>query len=144
MNPLLLSLDIHRVLDGFARQPTSAEFRFDPESPLIVTLKLTVEQGVSVTWRISRELLHTGLHAVSGSGDVRVWPARSGDRDMAWLLLDGRDMSALFELPIPPVEHWLKEISRIMPPEADTDGLDWDAFLAEVLDAPGPPSGTHR
>lgn len=143
-DPPSLSLSIHRVLDGFVRHPMSAEFRFDPEFPLIVTLKLTVEQGASVTWCISRELLHNGLHSVSGSGDVRVWPARSGDRVMAWLLLHARDVSALFELPVPPIEQWLEEIYRVTPPEAEMEGLDWDAFLTEVLDAPGPPTDTHR
>jgi len=143
-DPPSLSLSIHRVLDGFVRHPMSAEFRFDPDFPLIVTLKLMIEEGTSVTWRISRELLHKGLHSVSGSGDVRVWPARSGDRVTAWLLLDARDMSALFELPVPPIEAWLEDTYRITPPEVELDGLDWDAFLAEVLDAPGPPTDSHR
>ncbi|MFE7752190.1 SsgA family sporulation/cell division regulator [Streptomyces sp. NPDC057428] len=142
-DPPLLSLSIHRVLDGFVRHPMSAEFRYDPASPLIVSLKLMVEQGASVTWRISRELLRKGLHSVSGSGDVRVWPARAGGCDTAWLLLDGRDMSALFELPVPPIEAWLEETYLVTPPEAEMDGLDWDAFLAEVLDVPGPPTDSH-
>ncbi|WP_399896108.1 SsgA family sporulation/cell division regulator [Streptomyces sp. BBFR51] len=142
-DPPSLFLGIHRVLDGFVRHPMSAEFRFDPDFPLIVTLKLMVEQGSSVTWRISRELLHKGLHSVSGSGDVRVWPARSGDRVTAWLLLDARDMSALFELPVSPLESWLEDTYRITPPESEMDALDWDAFIAEVLDAPGPSTDSH-
>ncbi|GHB11197.1 hypothetical protein GCM10010330_76450 [Streptomyces tendae] len=142
-DPPTLSLGIHRVLDGFVRHPMSAEFRFDPGFPLIVTLKLMAEEGGSVTWRISRELLHKGLHSVSGSGDVRVWPARSGDRVTAWLLLDARDMSALFELPVPPIDAWLEETYRVTPPEAEMDALDWDAFLTEVLDAPGPTDLHH-
>ncbi|MEV0850704.1 SsgA family sporulation/cell division regulator [Streptomyces sp. NPDC049954] len=143
--PPPLSLEIHRVLDGFVRQPMRAEFRFDPALPLLVSLKLVVEQGLSVTWRIGRELLDKGLHSVSGSGDVRVWTARSGDRVTAWLLLlDARGTSALFELPVPPLKDWLDRTYRVTPPEAELDGLDWDSFLAEVLDAPTPPTGSHR
>lgn len=145
MGPPPLSLGIHRVLDGFVRQPLRAEFRFDPDLPLLVSLKLVVEQGLSVTWRIGRELLHKGLHSVSGSGDVRVWTARSGDRVTAWLLLlDARGTSALFELPVPPLEDWLDRTYQVTPPEAELDGLDWDAFLTEVLDTPAPPTGSHR
>ncbi|MFD0026230.1 SsgA family sporulation/cell division regulator [Streptomyces sp. NPDC058382] len=135
----MLSLSIHRVLDGFVRLPMHAEFRFDPDAPLVVSVVLATEEGVSVTWRIGRELLHKGLDSVSGSGDVRVWAARCGDRDTAWLLLDARDMSALFELPVPPLTDWLERTYRITPPEAEMAGLDWDSFIAEVLDTPAGP-----
>ncbi|MFE7752723.1 hypothetical protein [Streptomyces sp. NPDC057428] len=45
-----------------------------------------------------------------------MWPARSGDRVTAWLLLDAQDMSALFELPVPPLESWLEDTYRITRP----------------------------
>lgn len=143
-NPLCLSLGIHWMLDGFVRHPMNAEFRFDPDCPLVVALTLAGEQGASVTWHISRELLHKGLRSVSGSGDVRVWPAGADDGASAWLLLDGRNMRALFDLPVPPLEDWLEHTYRVTPPEAETDGLDWDAFITELLDTPGPPTDSRR
>ncbi len=147
--PPALSLGIHRLLGASVRHPMGAEFRFDPAFPLTVTLKLVVGGGASVTWRIGRGLLHTGLYAASGHGDVRVWPARPGNGgtgwgDTAWLLLEARDTSALFELPVPPLREWLADTYRVAPAEAETAGLDWDAFITDVLGAPGPPTDSHR
>ncbi|MFF2328630.1 MULTISPECIES: SsgA family sporulation/cell division regulator [unclassified Streptomyces] len=132
-----LSLPIHRILDGFVRCPMRAEFRFDPGSPMVVSVAFMADQDLGVTWRIARELLQQGLHSLSGVGDVRMRPAVLDERAMAptsWLMLGSRDMSALFELPIPPLREWLAESYRIAPPEAETDGMDWDAFIAQVLD----------
>lgn len=129
-----LSLAVKRVVDGFPRQPVRADFRFDPGTPMIVSLTLTPWHGPSVTWRIGRELLSRGLYEESGKGDVQVWPMQCDEGDAAWLLLESKATSAVFELPAPVVEEWLDATYQIVAAEAETDTLDWDVFLTELLD----------
>ncbi|MFE9611351.1 SsgA family sporulation/cell division regulator [Streptomyces sp. NPDC006012] len=129
-----LTLAIHRVLDGVPRQPARADFRFDPATPMIVSVTFTPWLGSSVTWRISRELLHNGLVQESGEGDVQVWPAPCDAGRAVWLLLESKGASAVFELPAPALEEWLDATYGIVAAEAETTALDWDAFLTEVLD----------
>jgi hypothetical protein len=131
-----LSLEVDRLLDEFTRHPVSAEFRFDPGTPLLVSIEFVVERGPSVTWRVGRELLHRGLTSMSGTCDVRMWPTPLDDRSTAWLSIESPEMSALFELPIPALAAWLESTYRITSADAEMDGLDWDGFLAEVLDDP--------
>lgn len=135
-----LLLDVDRMLDEFTRQPLRAEFRFDPDMPAVVTVGFLIERGPSLTWHFGRELLHRGLTAMSGTGDVRMWPTTPGERETAWLLIESPEVEALFELPTAPLAQWLGATYRIVPAEAETDALNWDDFLAELLGGPGTPS----
>ncbi|GGN91185.1 hypothetical protein GCM10011579_087790 [Streptomyces albiflavescens] len=135
---LLLALD--QMLDEFTRLPICAEFRFDPDMPAVITVEFLAERGPSLIWRIGRELLHRGLTAMSGSGDVRMWPMSPGERPSAWLLLESQEVEALFEVPTAPLAQWLDATYRITSAEAEMDGLNWDAFLMELLDGPGAPT----
>ncbi|MFF8381229.1 SsgA family sporulation/cell division regulator [Streptomyces sp. NPDC015661] len=132
-----LFLDIDQMLDEFTRLPMQAEFRFDPDMPAVITVEFLAERGPSLSWRIGRELLHHGLTAMSGSGDVRMWPTLPGERPSSWLLLESQEVEALFELPTVPLANWLDATYRVTSAEAEMDGLNWDRFLLELLDGPG-------
>ncbi|MFJ7497290.1 SsgA family sporulation/cell division regulator [Streptomyces sp. NPDC097727] len=132
-----LRLDIRRVLDGVPRQPVRAEFRFDPGTPMVVSLTLTPWHGAAVTWRIGRELLYRGLYEESGEGDVQAWPTQCEEGDAAWLLLESGESSAVFELPVAEVEEWLDASYGIVSAEAEADALDWDTFIGELLEDRG-------
>ncbi|MGW5652595.1 SsgA family sporulation/cell division regulator [Streptomyces humi] len=132
-----LILDIERVLDVSARQPIRAEFRFDPESPLVVCVEFVIEGGPRVMWRIGRDLLQQGLYSVSGLGDVQIWPSHPEDRATALLQLASRDMAALFELPVPPLAEWLDHTYRLVPAGHELAEIDWDVATADLLQEPG-------
>jgi hypothetical protein len=131
-----LILDIERVLDVSARQPIRAEFRFDPESPLIVCVELLIEGGPRVLWRIGRDLLQQGLYSVSGLGDVQIWPTHPEDRATARLQLASGDMAALFELPVPPLVEWLEYTYELVPAGQELSEIDWDVATADMLQDP--------
>ncbi|MGP4014177.1 SsgA family sporulation/cell division regulator [Streptomyces sp. 4N124] len=131
-----LILDVQRVLDVAARQTIRAEFRFDPRNPLFVSVELLIEGGPRVLWRIGRDLLRQGLYSVSGLGDVRMWPAHSEDGATAWLQLASRDMAALFELPVPPLEEWLEDTYELVPSGRELAEIDWEAASADLLQGP--------
>lgn len=128
-----LILDIERVLDVAARQSIRAEFRFDPGAPLVVSVDLLVEGGPRVLWRIGRDLLQQGLYSVSGLGDVQMWPAYADDRATAWLRLASRDMAALFELPVPPLEEWLEYTYELVPAGRELAEIDWGVATTDLV-----------
>lgn len=134
-----LLLDLDQMLDEFTRLPMTAEFRFDPAMPAVITVEFLSERGPSLIWRIGRELLHGGLTSMSGCGDVRMWPTLPGERPSSWLLLESQEVEALFELPTEPLAEWLDATYRITSAEAEMDSLNWDDFLIELLDGPGAP-----
>ncbi|MFF3503249.1 SsgA family sporulation/cell division regulator [Streptomyces sp. NPDC003247] len=130
---LELVLDIERMLDVSARQAVRAEFRFDPRSPLTVSVEFLVEGGPCVLWRIGRDLLHQGLYSVSGLGDVRIWPTHPEDRTTARLQLTSLDMAALFELPVRPLAEWLEHTYELVPAGQELAEIDWDSATADLL-----------
>ena len=132
-----LYLDLDQMLDDFTRQAITANFRFDPDMPAVITVEFVAARGPGLVWRIGRELLHRGLTAMSGCGDVRMWPMTPGERPSSWLLLESEEVQALFEVPVPPLADWLDATYRIISAEAEMAGLDWDGFLMELLDSPG-------
>ncbi|MQY10039.1 Sporulation-specific cell division protein SsgB [Streptomyces sp. RB5] len=120
--------------DVYAWRPVMAHFRYDPVTPLIVTVEFVVEDGPCVVWRIGRDLLYQGLFSLSGLEDVQVWPTDLERRETAFLQLTSRSTAALFELRILPLERWLERTYQVVPAGTETDGLGWEAFVAEVLD----------
>ncbi|MEV6740746.1 SsgA family sporulation/cell division regulator [Streptomyces sp. NPDC051104] len=135
---LLLGLD--QMLDEFTRLPMRAKFRFDPDTPAVITVEFLAERGPNLIWHIGRELLHRGVTSMSGCGDVRMWPTLPGERPSSWLLLESEEVEALFELPTAPLTEWLDATYRIVSAEAEMDGLNRDGFLRELLDEPAAPS----
>ncbi|WP_338704276.1 SsgA family sporulation/cell division regulator (plasmid) [Streptomyces sp. Q6] len=132
-----LSVDVDQMLDEFTRQSLRAIFHFDPDMPAVIRVEFLAERGPGLLWRIGRELLHQGLTAMSGSGEVRMWPTLPGEHPASWLLLEAPQVEVLFELPTAGLARWLDATYRIVPAEAEMADLDWDAFLRGLLDSPG-------
>ncbi|MFJ3672529.1 SsgA family sporulation/cell division regulator [Streptomyces sp. NPDC090106] len=135
-----LILDIERVLDVSARQAIRAEFRFEPESPLVVSVEFVVEGGPRVLWRIGRDLLQQGLYSVSGLGDVQMWPTHPEERATARLQLTSGDMAALFELPVAPLAEWLQYTYELVPAGQELTEVDWDVTAADLFQESTPRS----
>ncbi|WP_428957151.1 SsgA family sporulation/cell division regulator [Streptomyces sp. cg35] len=135
-----LSLTLQRVLDEYVRIPLRAEFRFDPDAPMIISATFAHGRGSSVTWHINRELLRQGLYEECGDGDVQMWPTRF-DEERTWLMLESRDASAVFELPVPTMAEWIESTYQAVPAEAESGLLDWDGFLEDLLGSGELPSG---
>ncbi|MFG1663946.1 SsgA family sporulation/cell division regulator [Streptomyces sp. Y7] len=135
-----LSLEVDQLLDEFTPLPIRAEFRFDAGAPAVITVEFSAERGPSFIWHIGRELLYRGLTAMSGCGDVRMWPALPRERPSSWLLLESQEVEALFEVPAAPLARWLDATYLITPAEMEMDGLNWDGFLRDLIDDPAAPS----
>ncbi|MEU1268602.1 SsgA family sporulation/cell division regulator [Streptomyces sp. NPDC005799] len=131
-----LFLELDQMLDEFTRLPMRAKFRFDPAMPAVITVEFLAERGPSLVWLIGRELLLLGTTAMSGSGDVRMWPTLPGGRPASWLLLESEEVEALFEVPTAALVEWLEATYRVTPAETEMAGLNWDGFLMELLSGP--------
>lgn len=136
---LVLPLTIDRIFEEALRAPVRTQFRYTPADPLVVTVVFRVETGPNVTWRIGRDVLGQGMSTPSGVGDVQVWPAHLELRRSARLRISSRGRTALFELPVLPLERWLEETYGLVPAGTETHGLDWDAFAAGLLQDPEVP-----
>jgi hypothetical protein len=110
------------------------------DSPQFIPVLGKAERGPSLVWCIGRKLLHRGLTAMSGCGDVRMWPALPRERPSSWLLLESQEVEAVFEVPAAPLAQWLDATYLITPAETEMDELNWDGFLRELLDDPATPS----
>ncbi|MET7695220.1 SsgA family sporulation/cell division regulator [Streptomyces sp. NPDC005483] len=135
-----LFLDLNQMLDEFTPLPIRAEFHFDADMPAVITVEFLAERGPSLVWHLGRELLHRGLTAMSGRGDVRMWPALPRERPSSWLLLESQEVEALFEIPAVPLTQWLDATYRIVPAETEMADLNWDGFLRQLLDGPAAPT----
>ncbi|MFF4902843.1 SsgA family sporulation/cell division regulator [Streptomyces sp. NPDC001068] len=135
-----LYLDLDQMLDEFTRLPMRAKFHFDPDMPAVITVEFLAERGPSLVWLVGRELLRLGVTAMSGSGDVRMWPTLPGGRPSSWLLLESEEVEALFEVPTGALAQWLDETYRVVSAESEMDALNWDDFLGELLGGPTAPS----
>ncbi|MFF7190401.1 SsgA family sporulation/cell division regulator [Streptomyces sp. NPDC008222] len=128
-----LSMRIYRLVWSSFRIPLHADFRFDPDVPLIVTVTFKPKDQRPVTWRISRELLYGGLMESSGVGDVQVWPVHIHRRWMLRIGLKARGTFAVFEVDLRSLEHWLHDTYAVVPMGEELNGLEWNAVIADLL-----------
>ncbi|WP_438305626.1 SsgA family sporulation/cell division regulator [Streptomyces sp. HUAS TT11] len=92
-----------------------------------------VDRSGRVEWALSREMLVQALSEHTGQGDVRMWPAGGSGRDVLYLSLRSPRGSALLELPAQSVESFLRETWSLVPLGAESERLDLDGELAQLL-----------
>ncbi|MGV9456857.1 SsgA family sporulation/cell division regulator [Streptomyces sp. NPDC003635] len=108
----------------------SCEFSYDTQDPLAVTLLLDSDGERPVRWILLRELLAEGITARSGEGDVVIWPVPDQDGEpSSFRVLLGSDHTALFEIPVEPVQEWLSGTYSLVAPGTELDGVDWDELV---------------
>ncbi|MFD5064913.1 SsgA family sporulation/cell division regulator [Streptomyces sp. NPDC058394] len=126
------------IVDAYIEQPVQADFRFDPSTPMLVSVTFVPRRGQHVTWHIGRELLLHGLYEDSGTGDVTAWPDENMESDVLCLVLESNATSAFLEVPRMELDEWLKATYECVSAGAEADTLDWDGFLVGILDASPP------
>lgn len=149
-----LSVAVRPVLREVSRRPLRAEFRFDPSLPMLVSVSFDLRRrrvGTwrlrrrrTVTWYVGRELLRRGFYRKSGVGEVQVCPPASGAGDTIRFRLAWKGERMAFDLPASEVEVWLEATYRIVPAEAETDAVDWDAVITDMLSGCKPPGRGRR
>ena len=108
-------------------------FRHEPRDPYAVRVGLHID-GCLVEWIMARELLQAGLVDMAGLGDVCVHPGIDEQgRLIVHLELSSPDGEAVLMIPARELEQFLVASYRSVPAGAESDLLDIDAALIDLL-----------
>jgi hypothetical protein len=127
--------------------PLMASLYYSCADPYAVKMAFHVGADEPVEWALARDLLAAALHAREGIGDVRAWPsAASADPAAAVGAAAGQKIlniamtspfgHAQFEANAAAVEAFLARTYQVVPEGEESDYLDFDAELTELLSQP--------
>ncbi|MFI1519659.1 SsgA family sporulation/cell division regulator [Kitasatospora cineracea] len=127
---LLLRIALDQDLVGEVR----TRFRYAAAAPHEVRLTFHPGRPDEADWVLSRDLLRDGLEALSGQGDVKLWPASCPCHGATLhLALESPHGSALLEASRPQVRAWLERTYTVVPDGGAAELLPSDEELAELL-----------
>ncbi|MFE2708256.1 SsgA family sporulation/cell division regulator [Streptomyces mirabilis] len=109
-----------------------------PPDPFGIRVLLRTD-GASVQWSLARETLLLGLRRPEGIGDVAVWPVREpGSPGWLRIRLGPLRACAVVQTERDVISDWLDVTLRLVPQDTESNRLQWDGFLASLLDQEGP------
>lgn len=110
-------------------------FSYDLADPFAVTVTFRTPQG-DLPWTFARGLLVHGLDGRVGDGDVRVWPSTTArGRAVVMIELTSPDGHLIAQARTDEVHRFLTRTLAIVPVGAETDYLDVDALVGQLLGA---------
>lgn len=140
MNSVTVSaeLGLSLVVPEHGAVPLVASLDYSADDPYAIKMAFHVGADEPVEWIFGRELLARGLQAPAGEGDVQVWPGESSDsysggHDVLNIALSSPFGEAHFEAPLSEVAEFLKSTCEIVPTGAESDFIDVDGELDELL-----------
>ncbi len=135
MNSVTVSaeLDLHLLVPEHGAVPLVASIDFRADDPYAVRMAFHVGTDEPVEWIFARELLAAGLEGPAGEGDVQVWPEDAYGSDILNIALSSPFGAARFAAPLAAIADFLKSTYQIIPAGAETDFIDVDGELDELL-----------
>jgi hypothetical protein len=115
--------------------PVKVDLTYSSRDPYAVQASFRTGNGTAVDWVFARDLLHDGLIAPSGTGDVRVQPM-PGDASRVQLELSSPSGHAVFTTCAQTLGDFLHQTYVAVPPNSEYDWLDLNAALSELLNDP--------
>jgi hypothetical protein len=124
--------------------PLKAGLHYSCQDPYAVRMPLDAGRAEPVEWFLSRDLLTAALYAREGIGDVRAWPSPASAADWTGKAgLAGNKVlnielgrpaeCARFEADAAGIGAFLARTYELVPAGEETDFLDLDAGLAQLL-----------
>ena len=120
--------------------PLMASLSYSCQDPYAVKIAFHVGTDEPVEWTLARDLLAAALHAREGIGDVQAWPsAASGDgltglgQQVLNISMTSPFGHAQFEASAAAVEAFLGQTYQVVPDGHESDFMDFDAELTELL-----------
>jgi len=115
--------------------PVAAEFSYDAADPFAVSIFFKVEPA-DVRWTFARDLLIEGFYEPTGDGDIHVWPCLSADGGAVVIVeLDSPSGGAMVQINSRDMAPFIEQMLALVPLETESDLLDFDAELSEILAA---------
>lgn len=103
-------------------------FRYQPSDPYAVELTFVGYPGL--LWVFGRELLADGMRALSGLGDVKVWPSVSKRGAVVVVGLSSPDGRTVFAASRRTVSRFLDRAFAAVPAGRESKHVDVDGALA--------------
>ncbi|MBD0673933.1 SsgA family sporulation/cell division regulator [Streptomyces sp. CBMA156] len=104
---------------------------YQSTDPYAVHCSFYVTPDHVVQWMFARDLLDQGLTEPTGTGDVKITPIDQSRRFS--IELESPAGYARLEGPAASVRAWLAKTFEVVPAGRETERIDIDSFLAEVL-----------
>ncbi|MGW0881364.1 SsgA family sporulation/cell division regulator [Streptomyces sp. NPDC002671] len=101
--------------------------------PYAVQFSFDVTPDKVVRWTFARELLDQGLTAPAGIGDVKITPIGPHQNRCLSIELESPDGYARLEGPAASVKAWLAKTFEVVPAGRESESVDIDSFLDELL-----------
>jgi hypothetical protein len=135
MNSVTVSaeLGLSLVVPEHGAVPLVASLDYCADDPYAIKMSFHVGADEPVEWIFGRELLAAGLEGPGGEGDVQVWPDDSDGADILNIALSSPFGEARFEAPLSELAEFLRSSYSIVPAGAESDFIDVDRELDEML-----------
>jgi hypothetical protein len=115
--------------------PVKVDLTYSSRDPYAVQASFRTGNGTAVDWVFARDLLHDGLIASAGTGDVRVQPM-PGDASRVQLELSSPSGHAVFTTCAQTLGDFLHRTFEAVPPDTEYSWLDFDLALTGLLNDP--------
>ena len=120
--------------------PLMASLSYSCQDPYAVKIAFHVGTDEPVEWILARDLLAAALHSREGIGDVQAWPSAASGDGVAGIGHQVLNISmtspfghAQFEASAAAVDAFLAQTYQVVPDGHESDYLDFDAELTELL-----------
>jgi hypothetical protein len=125
-------LGLRLVVPEHGGVPLTASVCYRDDDPYAIRMSFHVGMDDPVEWLFARDLLAVGMQTPVGDGDVRVWPAPPGDRDVLNISLSSPFGQAHFEASLTPVTGFLRRTYEVVPLGRESDFIDLEGELRDL------------
>lgn len=129
---VICSPAVFELIGPDAPVPVQVDLTYQSRDPFAVQASFRTGGGSAVDWVFARDLLHDGLIAPSGTGDVRVRPMTL-DPHRVQLELSSPSGHAVFTTCARTLGDFLHRTYDAVPPGREYSWLDFDLALSELL-----------
>ena len=124
--------------------PLMASLHYTCQDPYAIKMAFHIGTDEPVEWTFARDLLAAALHSHEGIGDVQAWPSPAPDKpaDAAEadtepgvlnIAMTSPFGHAQFEAPASAIAGFLRRTYQIVPEGEETNYIDFDAEITELL-----------
>jgi Streptomyces sporulation and cell division protein, SsgA len=120
--------------------PLMASLSYNRHDPYAVKIAFHVGTDEPVEWTLARDLLAAALRSREGIGDVQAWPSAAAGDEVAGIGQQVLNIAmtspfghAEFEASAAAVEAFLAQTYQVVPDGTESDYMDFDAELTELL-----------
>jgi len=129
---VVAELGLRLVVPDRGGVPLTASLRYRVDDPYAIRMSFHASLDDPVEWLFARELLAVGVQTATGDGDVRVWPASAGDRDVLNISLSSPFGQAHFEASLAAVSAFLRRTYDVVPLGREADFVDVEGELRDL------------